>query len=594
MFVGAAHRPRYREHVRAVVWIAAAAAAVAVAVAAGSAAADPLLDLGDRNTTGRFMSAVAACGDGRAITLDEGGWLTRWTIATGERVGTIGVPDEDPMQAVACDGDLVLDARGSDVVLRRGDAIVARAASSGTLGAAIIGGRGYFADSDGVHQLPADGWTPWPADRIGLRAVVRPDLVVSTMGASLEWRTRSGAQQIAMPADVKALADLGDAIAVVDERGEVFVMTEPKLGAPAFTTSGDVPAAIAGDRTWVAVGLRDGKLVQARRTVPMAVMAPVQIERDDEYDAIRAIAIAGDAWLVAGADKRLHRVARGAAAYRAPSVAGLDTPRSVALDDTWLVMGDDNGGVHIYEPGGKAVAELHARSELGTGAIDEVGLTSRLVWARDSRDHLYRWRRPSLAPLAPIAGVAAAAPRDAGTLAIIAKGRLATLDLNSGAIRAVGARLDVDEPMLAVGGGIAVVVDHVEAKPSVVLDASTGALVGRVPDEDGMRNAVAVCADGSVVYADSETVHVWSPRTHAVVATTTLAAPAGSLACSASGRLAIGTWNGAISIRALAGLRPIDELATYHGMVLSLAWSKGRLASTGSDYHVQISEPAGD
>jgi hypothetical protein len=126
-----------------------------------------------------------------------------------------------------------------------------------------------------------------------------------------------------------------------------------------------------------------------------------------------------------------------------------------------------------------------------------------------------------------------------------------------------------------------------------VLDARTAAVIAAIPAVTGVnRHALAVCPDGgTVIYADDQTVHAWSRAKRAVVATVELASPVSALACSATGRVAVGLWDGTISVRALDGLRPLTELADHHGWVYALAWSGRRLASTGGDFRVQVAEP---
>jgi hypothetical protein len=71
------------------------------------------------------------------------------------------------------------------------------------------------------------------------------------------------------------------------------------------------------------------------------------------------------------------------------------------------------------------------------------------------------------------------------------------------------------------------------------------------------------------------------------VATAELASPVHSLACN--DRIAIGTWDGTISIRTRA-LAIATELAAHHGWVLALAWSRHWLASSADDYRVIVTD----
>lgn len=570
---------------------------VVLLAAATRVDAAPRIALGEpRFTHGRYVTHISVCDKGRVVSAEAGPWVRSWQLPDGTPGKAFGPYEGLETTAVACAGALTVIARNERAELWRGDKLVASTKIKWGVAATVVGNKAYVLDEDALHELSEQGTKVlWKPTSLGLYAVVRPDLVVSISDTSLVWSTPGKTDTLTFPEPLAAIADLGNAIAVVSKTGVVRVLDKPHVPAPAFAFDVEkigTPRSIGGDARWIGVGTSEGNLVQATRAGK--VQPPVEIIAPDMSTSVLAVRVAGEHWLVGGDDQRVRRVPLGAKSYTRPEVAGhTDLVWSIALDDNWVASASSDETVRVHALDGKLVRTFDPRSELGSRPMLEVGLTPSILWALDDYANLYRWKRAGLTPMKQIGRIEQAVALGGNRLAVWHKQALATLDLASGAIKPVGVPLKITEPELAAGGDIVVVQDELhEEKPLYVIDVTAGTKIAEIPrvDEPTVWK-FAVSPDGSqIAIAEDEVLRVWSRKTKKAVEVGRLHAPIDALAWSADGRIAAGDWTGRVNVWKPGTAKPIAELTDHMGPIYSLAWRGKSLASGGGDLRVLVTD----
>ena len=556
-----------------------------VVVAAKSGTKAPLVDLGETKLRhGARVEHVAVCGGGRVVSMDDSKRVYEWK-SDGTFLRELFAPRTAILTDLACRGEVAVIAADAEQLVLRGDQIIGRASYPDPLAVAIDASGAIVAaqlddgseavaalDDHGAHVL----WKP--TGNGGLHDVVRRDLFVSGGDHDLVWATPAKSVSVPVAAPVAAVADVGDGIAVVDDRGAVRVLSGPSWPAPLFTidvAAAGQPSSIAGDRTWLAIGTRGGFLVQARRGGKPS--APLRVLADEMYQTVYAIALDGDAWLAGGDNYRLERVPRGAAAYTPPGRESV--PRALAFDGKWLAFARPEALV-IASSDGKQVASLPVDDW-----VSHAGMTSTLVWAT-TQDHLFRWKRPKLEPLPAIE---LPDPMMTTTDDVLVM-PYEQIDATSG--KRTKRKLPVDSCSdLFAGADLVVSVPTCTEHAPIAIVTRGGAVVAKVPQHHERSTTVvaAVSRDGKLVaIAEDEEVRVWSRATGKVTDVGAHRANVSALAFAPDGRLASGDWHGHVRVWKLGDKAPQIELTNHHGWVHVLAWAGTQLASIAGDQHVQV------
>ena len=567
------------------------AALVSVGLVA-AAAADPNIHIGDRRFVGgRAVTSIAVCGADRALSVEMWGPRTyQWKLPGGELAGTLG-PLAKEQTFVACESALSLSGNLDGASLYKGSALVASAAIKDALGGTIVGGRAYVVDAGAtLYELTAVGAKAlWKGtESAGFRAVVRPDLVVTYYGNEVVWSTAKQSRRLTMPAEVVAVADVGDAIAVADKRGDVRLLTGPKVTAPVIHVDpeklGEIRS-VGGNQAWIGVGTYDANLVQLSRktgkTLAPLELIPVRMSR-----SLLAIAISGDRWLVGTDDNRIVPVALGATSFTRPPISGHDgLIWTLALDDTWLVSGSSDDTVRVHRSDGtfeRVLANPERRPYL------RVGLTADILWARDDYQHLQRWKRKGQKPLPAIELVSDAVALDARRLAVVQRGTLGVLDVATGKIRVVtSAPPKLGDAKLAAAADLVAIVLDIGGGPVRIVEVASGRVVASL--EVGEVDAVAFTPDASrlAISVDGK-IQIWTRKGGVLSAAGDHATRISALAFARDGQLASGDWNGTIRIWKAGSAKPVGELAAHLGRVDALTWNGPRLASAASDYQIKV------
>ncbi|MDX2088459.1 MAG: hypothetical protein SFX73_11450 [Kofleriaceae bacterium] len=567
---------------------------VLLAAAAGPLEAAPRIALGEtRFAHGRTVTHLDVCDATRVVAAEMGPWVRSWRLPDGAPGRAFGPYADTDTMAVACAGDLTVIGRNERAELWRGDKIVASTKIKFGVAARIVGTKAYVLDKDALHELSEQGTrVAWKPTINGIHAVVRPDLVVSIGHTSLMWSTAAKTETVTFPEELVAIADLGNAIAVVSATGVVRVLDQPTVPAPAFSFDAQklgTPRSIGGDARWVAVGTTHGKLVQARRGGPQ--LPPVEVIAPNISTSVMAVRVASDHWIIGGDDQRVRRLPLGATSYTRPKVDGhTQTVWSIALDEKWLASASSDATIRLRSLDGKLARTFAPKTER---PILEIGFTPTILWALDDYANLFRWKRTGLTPMKQIDRIEHAAALGANRLAVWHKQALATLDLASGAITPVGIKLEITDPELTASGDIVVVQDELhDEKPLYVIDVKAASKIAEIHriDEATVRR-VAVSPDGSqIAIAEDEVLRVWSRKTAKSVEVGKHTAPIDALAWSADGRIAAGDWTGRVNVWKPGTPKPVVELTDHMGPIYALTWRGKSLVSGGSDFRVLVTD----
>ena len=566
-------------------------AALALIGVIGTASAEPKIQIGERRFVGgRSVTAIAVCSADRALSVEMWGPRTyMWKLPGGELAGTLGALDKEQM-FVACEGELALTGNLDGATLYNGTTRLANAAIKDAFGGTIAGGRAYVFAGDGtLYELTASGAKAlWKStDRAGYRAVVRADLVVTWEADSVVWSTAKQTTRVPMPAKVAAVADVGDAIAVVDELGDVRLLTGPKATAPVLHVDPDKLGkirSVGGNRKWLAVGTYDANLVQMSRTTGKP-LAPLELISARMSRSLLSITIAGDRWLVGTDNNRIVPVALGATSFTRPTIAGHDDLIwTLAFDGTSLVSGSSDSSLRVHSSDGapmKVLPNPEDRPYL------RVGLNADLLWAFDDYEHLQRWKRKGFKPLPTVESITDAVALDAKRLVVVKNRALGVLDLATGKVRAIAGAPKVSDAKLAAAVDLVAIVSDYERGPLRIVNVTSGKVVASIDVGEVIALAFAPDASRLAISVDGK-IQIWTRKGGKLASAGEHPVPVSALAFAPDGRLASGDWNGTIRIWKPGNAKPTTELAGHLGRVDALIWKGSQLASAASDYQIKV------